>query len=130
MKIELTKINEMEFVKLQGALLVTEVNDAGVQALSYPEHTSMDEAPVPFWATEVQDMLERQCVTYSPEDIKNGNFLGARIQAFDERVEVSLGHVGETDAEITMVFKKNFDADGNGILGRVLTYGNFVHIAV
>lgn len=129
MKINLMNINEHEFAALQGTVLVTEENKAGVQALMYPEHANMDVAPVPFWATSVQEILERQCVVYSKEEIEAGKFLGSRIQAIDETVEVSLGQVGEKEALVSITFQKDFNATGEPVLGGIIRVQNIEHVA-
>lgn len=123
MNIQTTQLNEMDFAQVIGNRLLEGENIARVEELSYAVHTATELTVAPFWATEIQDIVEHKCIEYTPKDIQEGNFLGLRIQAREDEVELTLGFVGQTEAEFEIVFKKELDADGFQVLGTILRYG-------
>ena len=128
MNIDYSKLTGNEFAELQGERLMTSDTVDNIIALSYQTHGDMDVACRPTWTTKVQDIIEQTCVTYSKEDVAEGNFLGARIASTDDAVEISLGHVGEVETLIAVSFKKQMDEEGFQVLGEAFPFGLVEHV--
>lgn len=113
-----------DFAHLKGKRLL-EGNDIGrVQELSYAVHTRTEWVSKPFWATEIQDIIENKCVKYTPDEISNEEFLGLSIKAQENELELSLGTVGRRDYELTVVFRKEVDEEGFQVLGDMIRFKN------
>ena len=129
MNMDMTKINEQDFAELKGTRLLVGKDIERVASLSFKAHTGTEIASEPFWATQIQDIIEQKAVVYSPEDIHDGMFLGARIQATEDTVEVSLGFIGNEASEFAITFKKELDTEGFQVLGEIVRFGNVGHVA-
>lgn len=122
MEMDYTKINGNEFDGLQGERLLTKDMLMNLTTLSSSVHKGIEVTYLPFWATKIQDIIEVACVTYTKEDIEENNFLGVRIEALEDVVEVSLGLVGHEESVFTISFKIESDVDGIQRLGEVYQF--------
>lgn len=106
MKLNVEQLDSQDFNTLAGVEILTPVTFPLVNELAGDAHSNVDVSPIPFWATNIQDIVENKYVTYSNEEVADGIFLGLRVNSFSENhVEVSLGHVGEAESLLTLSFK-------------------------
>lgn len=104
MKIQNEGFNASAFLQYEGMSLQCERYQEAIHAIRYPVHSDTDVSHQPCWATDALDMLERQLVCYSPEDIATGNFLGMRWEEDGDQLVLSLGEVGETEPLASLIF--------------------------
>lgn len=124
MNVQTMGLTGSEFAHLKGKRLLEGNDIARVEELSYVAHIQTELVSEPFWATEIQDIVENKCVTYTPEEIQNGEFLGLRIKARADELELSFGSVGQEDSAFTVRFQKETDAQGFQVLGELIRSEN------
>lgn len=120
MEIKNKTVTAMDFAHLKGTRLLVGEDIERVEELSYTVHTQTEFVVSSFWATEIQDIVEKAYVEYTPADIKKGNFLGLRIKARDNELELTLGEVGREEPVLTIIFHKGIDEEGFQVLGDML----------
>lgn len=130
MKIKTTTLNATDFAHLKGTRLMVGEDIERVEELSYTVHTQTEFVVSSFWATEIQDIVEKAYVEYTPADIHDGNFLGLRIKARENELELSLGEVGREESLLTIFFQKDIDGEGFQVLGDMIRLEHASAIAV
>ena len=130
MELRMMELNNDDFAQLKGARLLVGADIGRVEELSYTVHARTELVSEPFWATEIQDIVENKCVTYTPGEIHDGKFLGLRIKARENELELSFGAVGIEESEFTITFQKDIDEEGFQVLGNLIRFENTSALAV
>lgn len=120
MKIQKLAIFPEDFKALLGEAFFNADTIQHMNVLSSEEHNSVDNVCTPFWATKVQDILEKKTVTYTEREVQEQDFLGLKIIPHLEEIMVSIGKVGEKESIAQVVFSKMPDElNGGYVLGKV-----------
>lgn len=129
MELKVTNISDKELGVVKGRKITSADKVGLIEELSYEAHSNVDIGHVPFWATEVQDVIENACMTYSKDDIEAERFLGLKIQKADNSIIVSLGLVGEKESVFSVEYGVEQDENGEFVLGDVIRYGTLELVA-
>lgn len=114
MKIQKLAILPEDFKTVLGEAFFNADTIQHMNMLSSEEHNSVDNVFTPFWATKVQDILEKKTVTYTEREVQEQEFLGLKIIPHPEEIIVSIGKVGDTESVVQVVFSKTTDEVNGG----------------